>query len=71
MIDCCDYSCTGGANCPVRVNPTTRTFPRTLLEAFPRNPYPDFVEEGLDQHKALEWVLLAFVMALPVILWLR
>ena len=71
MIDCCDYSCTGGANCPVRVNPTTRTFPRTLAEAFPRHPAPDFVEEGQDYHKVLEVALIALLVALPVILWLQ
>jgi len=68
-MNCCDYQCTGADNCPVRVNPTTRTFPRTLLEAFPRNPKPNFVEEGVDQHKLLEWVLIGFLVALPILLW--
>jgi hypothetical protein len=69
-MNCCDYQCTGADNCPVRVNPTHRRYPRTLLEAFPSNPYPDFVEEGLDQHKVLEYVLIGFLVALPLILCL-
>ena len=70
-MNCCDYECNQGDNCPARVNPTTRTFPRTLLQAFPRNPAPDFVEEGVDQHKVLEVFLIALLVALPVILCLR
>jgi len=50
-------------------NPTTRTFPRTLAEAFPRTPNPDFEEEGLDGHKVLEIALIGFLVALPVLLW--
>jgi len=41
------------------------------MEAFPRYPAPDFVEEGQDYHKVLEVVLLAFLVALPLIVWLR
>ena len=70
-MNCCDYDCTGGANCPARVNPTTRTFPRTLLEAFPRNPCPNFDEVGVDYHEVLEVALIALLVALPVILWLQ
>ena len=70
-MNCCDYECSQGDNCPARVNPTHRRYPRTLLEAFPRHPAPDFVKEGQDYYKALEWVLLAFLVALPVIVWLR
>jgi hypothetical protein len=69
-MNCCDYQCTGADNCPVRVNPTHRRYPRTLAEAFPRHPAPDFVEEGQDYHKALEWVLIALLVALPLILCL-
>jgi len=68
-MNCCDYTCTGGDNCPVRVNPTHRRYPRTLAEAFPRYPAPDFVEEGVDQHKVLEVALIALLVALPVLLW--
>jgi len=51
------------------INPTTRKFSRTLAEAFPRTPNPDFVEEGLDGHKVLEIALIGFLVALPVLLW--
>lgn len=70
-MNCCDYDCNQGHNCPVRVNPTHRRYPRTLAEAFPRHPAPDFVEEGQDYHKVLEVVLIALLLALPVILWVR
>jgi hypothetical protein len=70
-MNCCDYDCTGGANCPARVNPTHRRYPRTLAEAFPRYPAPDFVEEGVDYHEVLEVALIALLVALPLILWLR
>ena len=70
-MNCCDYSCTGGDNCPIRVNPIHRRYPRTLLEAFPRYPAPDFVEEGQDYHKVLEVALIGFLVALPLILCLR
>jgi hypothetical protein len=53
------------------INPTHRRYPRTLAEAFPRHPAPDFVEEGQDYHKVLEVALIALLVALPVILWLR
>ena len=64
-MTCCTGDCNQGRDCP-----TTRTYPRTLAEAFPRHPAPDFVEEGQDYHKALEWVLLAFIVVSPVIVWL-
>ena len=70
-MNCCDYDCNQGANCPIRVNPTHRRYPRTLAEAFPRFPAPNFDEEGQDYHKALEVALIALLVALPVILWLR
>jgi len=38
-MNCCDYDCDQGHNCPVR-NHTTRTYPRTLQEAFPHAPDP-------------------------------
>ena len=69
--DCCTYHCEQGRDCPVRVNPTHRRYPRTLLEAFPRHPAPDFVEEGQDYHKVLEVALIGFLVALPLILCLR
>jgi len=31
------------------INPTTKTFPRTLAEAFPENPEPNFENEGFDK----------------------
>jgi hypothetical protein len=69
--DCCTYYCEQGRDCPIRVNPTHRRYPRTLAEAFPRYPAPDFAEEGQDYHKALEVALIALLVALPVIVWLR
>jgi len=68
-MNCCDYQCNQGANCPARVNPTHRRYSRTLAEAFPRHPSPNFVEEEVDHHKALEWVLIGFLVALPILLW--
>lgn len=70
-MNCCDYNCTQGANCPARVNPTHRRYPRTLAEAFPRFPAPDFAEEGQDYHEVLEVALIALLVALPLIVWLR
>ena len=70
-MNCCDYECNQGDNCPARVNPTHRKYPRTLAEAFPRFPSPDFVEEGQDYHKMLEVALIALLVALPLILCLR
>jgi len=68
-MNCCDYNCDQGANCPIRVNPTSRRYSRTLAEAFPRHPSPNFVEEEVGYHKALEWVLIGFLVALPILLW--
>jgi hypothetical protein len=51
------------------MNHTHRKFPRTLAEAFPRTPNPDFEEEGLDGYKVLEIALIGFLVALPVLLW--
>jgi len=31
------------------INSTTKTFPRTLAEAFPENPEPNFENEGFDK----------------------
>ena len=70
-MNCCDYDCNQGHNCPIRVNPTHRRYPRTLAEAFPRHPAPDFVEDEVDYHKVLEVALIALLVALPVILCLR
>ena len=46
-MNCCDYHCTQGANCPAR-NDTTRTYPRTLAQAFPHAPDPTFEVEVSD-----------------------
>jgi len=40
-MTCCDYDCDQGHNCPAR-NDTTRTYPRTLEEAFPHAPDPEY-----------------------------
>lgn len=53
------------------MNPTTRTFPRTLAEAFPRTPNPDFEDDsGWDEHRVLECALIVLMVALPVFFWL-
>lgn len=31
------------------INSTTKTFPRTLAEAFPENPEPNFEDKGFDK----------------------
>jgi hypothetical protein len=52
-------------------NPTTRTYPRTLAQAFPRHPNPDFHDEnGWDGHRVLEYALIVLLVALPVFFWL-
>jgi hypothetical protein len=38
-MNCCDYQCEQGRDCPAR-NDTTRVYPRTLEEAFPHAPDP-------------------------------
>lgn len=46
-MNCCDYQCDQGRDCPAHTNPTTRTYPRTLAEAFPSDPLPIvFLDEG-------------------------
>ena len=51
------------------INPTHRRYPRTLLEAFPRYPEANFVEDEPDYHPALHYFLVALLVALPVLLW--
>jgi hypothetical protein len=36
-MNCCDYQCDQGRDCPAHSNATTRTYPRTLAEAFPQD----------------------------------
>lgn len=53
------------------INPTTRTFPRTLAEAFPRHPNPDFEDDSCwDGHRVLECALIVLMVVLPVFFWL-
>ena len=52
-------------------NPTTRTFPRTLAQAFPRHPEAYFENDsGWDGHQVLNYALIVFLIALPVFLWM-
>ena len=51
------------------INPTTRTYPRTLAQAFPRHPNPDFVEVEPLHHRIGDWGLAVFLIALPVLFW--
>jgi len=52
-------------------NPTTRTYPRTLAQAFPRHPKAHFVDDsGWDGHRVLEYALIVLLVALPVFFWL-
>ena len=52
-------------------NPTTRTYPRTLAQAFPRYPEAHFVEDtDWDGHRVLEYALIVLLVALPVFFWL-
>ena len=51
------------------INPTHRRYPRTLAEAFPRYPEANFVDDEPDYHPALHYVLVALLVALPVLLW--
>jgi hypothetical protein len=53
------------------LNPTTRTYPRTLAQAFPRHPEAHFEDDsGWDGHRVLEVALIVFLVALPLLLWL-
>ena len=53
------------------MNTTTRTYPRTLAQAFPRHPNPDFHDDsGWDGHRVLEFALIVLMVALPVFFWL-
>ena len=56
-MNCCDYQCEQGRDCPVR-NDTTRTYPRTLEEAFPHAPEPTFEEEMA----SWGWFLFSYVI---------
>ena len=69
-MNCCDDygDCQQGRDCPVR-NATTRTYPRTLAQAFPRHPNPDFVEDEPLHHRIGDWGLVVFLIALPVLFW--
>jgi len=50
-------------------NPTHRRYPRTLAEAFPRHPNPDFVEEEPLHHRIGDWGLAVFLIVIPVLIW--
>ena len=53
------------------INPTTKTFPRTLAEAFPNNPEPNFEEKGFDKEDKLVMtacVVIAFIL-FTLIIW--
>ena len=53
------------------INPTTRTYPRTLAQAFPGHPNPDCEDDsGWDGHRVLECALIVLMVVLPVFFWL-
>ena len=53
------------------INPTTRTYPRTLAQAFPRHPEAHFDDDsGWDGHRVLECALIVLMVVLPVFFWL-
>ena len=56
-MNCCDYDCDQGHNCPVR-NHTTRTYPRTLREAFPHAPDPVWE----DEMQSWGWLFFSYVL---------
>jgi hypothetical protein len=66
-MNCCDYTCDQGRNCPAR-SLNTRRFPRTLNEAFPGSPeYAASVERPIDKEDRLVLrasVVVACVLAL-------
>ena len=49
-------------------NETTRTFPRTLAEAFPENPEPNFEEDGIDKEDKMV-ITACIVIAIILITW--
>lgn len=55
----------------MKINPTTKKFPRTLSEAFPENPDPTFEKEGFDKEDKLVMtacIVIAFILFV-VITW--
>jgi hypothetical protein len=59
-MNCCDYQCDQGRDCPAHTNATTRTYPRTLAEAFPQDAAFDPIVERYRYSDSLEmWLLLA------------
>ena len=47
------------------INPTTKTFPRTLAEAFPEHPEPNFEQEGFDKEDKMvitACIVIAFIL---------
>jgi hypothetical protein len=70
-MNCCDYECSQGDNCPIRVNPTHRRYPRTLAEAFPQDAAHDPIIERVRYSDSLEmWLLLAAAYCAGVIVTL-
>ena len=47
------------------INPTTKTFPRTLAEAFPENPKPNFEQDGIDKEDKM--VIIACIVILIIL----
>jgi len=56
-MTCCNQDCDQGRDCP-----TTRTYPRTLREAFPHAPEPTFDEEMV----SWGWFLFSYVIIFAV-----
>ena len=70
-MNCCDYGCDQGRNCPAHVKDTTRTYPRTLAEAFPQDAAYDPIIERVRYSDSLEmWLMLAAAFCAGVIVTL-
>lgn len=53
----------------MKMNDTIKTYPRTLAQAFPRHPNPDFVDDEPLHHRIGDWGLAVFLLGLPVLIW--
>ena len=50
------------------INPTTKKYPRTLREAFPDAPEPNFEEEKMDKEDRLVLIACAVIFVILVTL---
>jgi hypothetical protein len=70
-MNCCEYQCDQSKDCPAHTNPTTRTYPRTLVEAFPQDaPYQPVIERVRYSNSNDLWLMLVAAFCAGVIVTL-